>query len=1187
MSPSTERPESGKTRRLTVLTLFVALSLVGLMAFLLFQNYRTAENLHRTLVERMAQETERRVAALEYFFSERKDDLEQLAKSREVAVFFENRALDMSWEYGLKQSLIPIRDTFVALTADKQLGWTRIYERIVLLDESGQVLVDTGSETVTAKAGSLPACIRPEDVGGVVRTLDDGNAITVSMPYLFKGEFSGQLVAWLRPEVLYRKLLGTAGDGQALAHLLAEPGSMGLRAVGNYLIGPWGNVLRNLEPPEPKSGGDEQPPPNPPVRLRLPEEGMDVFVAVNAIAGTDFSLVELIPVNAMEGVLKPWMQLIGIAILSALVLAGVVLVFRANLRSVALQARLDEAALRERQIQAKNEQLEIEISERLRAEEALRASEREFRAIANYTYDWEDWTNPEGGLVWVNPAVERVSGYTADECMAMRDYPLPMVHPDDRDDFLARLTADAKERGNDHEFRLLHKDGQVSWASISWQPIFDSDGVNLGRRSSIHDVTERRRAADAMQQAKEAAEAASRAKSDFLANMSHEIRTPMVGVIGMTGLLLDTDLTEQQHEYVDTIRSSGDALLDVINDILDYSKIEANRMELEITGFDLRATTEEVADMLALRAFEKGLQFNCLLPEGIPVRLRGDAGRLRQVLVNLTGNAIKFTEHGEVTVDVKRVDDGSDPSRCLLRFEVRDTGIGISADGRLRLFQSFSQVDTSTTRRFGGTGLGLAISRQLVDLMGGRIGCESEEATGSTFWIEVGFEIDAHLKVEEDNSADILKGKSVLMVDDNATNLRVLGEYLSAFGCVSVGAHDADQAMAELKRAADLGEPYEIVILDMMMPGTDGLTLGRRITQMPELRAPKLVMLSSRDQRGDGRALEDAGFDAFFTKPVKLNTLKRLLVRLFEDRDTTPRPAAAEGALASPPTDGQGVGRILVAEDNPTNQKVAASMLKRLGYRADVVGNGQEALDALALAPYDLVLMDVQMPELDGLEATRRYRELEAGSGSHVPIVAMTAHASVSDRERCLAAGMDDFVTKPIQRPVLGEIIASTITRLAVPTPAAGDADARAASARAPQGSVKILVPRALQKIHREKEDDSAVTDSHFTIATMIERLDNDEEIAKEIADVFVSSSEELLAQLDGAICADADLNAVCSTAHSIKGSAGNIGATALQAVAAEMEYAGRDGKLDEAQRLLPTLREELLRVNAILNAWQ
>jgi PAS domain S-box-containing protein len=1202
-------PTPSQSPRLSVWTLVIALALVGLMGYLLVDNYRNAMSLQDTLVDRIRQAAQSRSTAIEYFFDEKRSELDNLARAREVSVYFENRALGMSERFGLKQSLIPIERLFRELIERKRMQGEPVYRRVALVDADGNTLVDVtapGTGEVGAQK-DLSACLNPGNRGAMVRTLDAGAAIIVSVPYRFKGEYAAQLVAWIDPALLSSSLLAAGGSGQALAFALVEEGVGGQQLVGDGESELWSEVLGLLA--EQTSAGAEADLAEP-LRVQLPLAGVAVFASAVPVAGTPFRLIELNRVDAVESGLNPWVQASAMALLAAIVLAGVVIVFRANLGAAALSARLGEAALRERQIEAKNVALNREIGERRRVEEALRRSEREFRAIANYTYDWEDWTDPDGKLLWVNPAVERVSGYTVEDCLAMPDYPLPMVHPDDRQGFRRRVQQLRGGEGGEHEFQLMHRDGRLSWAALSGQPIFDADGTNMGVRCSIRDVTERRRAAEAMRQAKEAAESASQAKSDFLANMSHEIRTPMVGVIGMTGLLRDSDLNAIQRDYVETIHNSGEALLDVINDILDFSKIEAKRMELEVTGFDLRATVEEVADMLALKAFEKGLQFNCLLPEGIPVRLRGDAGRLRQVLVNLTGNAIKFTEHGEVSVDVKRLDAGEDEGHCLLRFEVQDTGIGIDAERQVQLFQSFYQVDATTTRRFGGTGLGLAISKQLVELMGGRIGCDSLSGKGSTFWCEIPFLLDPQAQAIVQAPDDVLVGKRVLIVDDNATNLRVLNEYLTAFGCVIDQAGNAEEAKARLGEAGAARAPYDIVVLDMMMPVVDGLTLGREIRRSDNYGEPKLVMLSSRDQRGDGRALEQAGFDAFLTKPVKRNVLHRLLVRLFE---TPGEIAISAGTVAVEVPAAGHPWRVLVAEDNPTNQKVALSMLRRLSYRADAVANGREALNALQLIPYDVVLMDVQMPEMDGLEATRRFRELEAGTGRHMPIIAMTAHASTADRDRCLAAGMDDFVTKPVQRDSLGRTLAAWLAPAVPPGTAAVGAPGPASAAAPPAGGLADPGPAAGAAAARQagtpavarpivaavvgdgagtaaepapgQPPPAAGANGRFTVAVMVERLDNDEEIAREIAGIFVESSRSLYAELADAI-PQGDPERVRARAHSIKGSAGNIGATDLQHAAAAMERAGKESDLQEAERLLPALRANLEEVNAVLDAW-
>ena len=665
--------------------------------------------------------------------------------------------------------------------------------------------------------------------------------------------------------------------------------------------------------------------------------------------------------------------------------------------------------------------VKVDITVRKRAELELKL----FRALIENSVDDMIVADPlTGRILDGNASTCRKLGYTHAELLSLT-IPDVVVGLERAafDAFIVQLKAAGSMTAEDAHRR---KDGTTYpvEASLSMVTLDRDYAVGI-----VRDITVRKQVELELRTAKAAAESSVQAKSEFLANMSHEIRTPMNGVIGMTGLLLDTQLTREQRQFAESVRNSAESLLTIINDILDFSKIEAGKLTFETLDFDLVDTIESTLDMLAERAQGKGIELASGITADVPTRLRGDPGRLRQVLANLIGNALKFTEHGEVAVRVQL--ESETATHAVLRFNVVDTGIGIPPDVQARLFQSFSQADNSTTRRYGGTGLGLAISKQLVSLMHGQIGVQSEAGAGATFWFTVELEKQTGEPKPIRKAISDLFNLRVLVVDDNATNRQILRHQIVAWKMRKGSAAGGHEALKILREAAATGEPYDLALLDMQMPEMDGMTLAKAIKAEPAIAPTRLIMLTSMGHRFSAGEIAGAGLAAYLVKPVKQSALFDCLVNVMEgDKADGPFAETATAAVGpapeAPPFPGL---RILLAEDNQVNQKIAVAQLKKLGCAVDVVANGLEVMTALPLMKYDLVFMDCQMPEMDGYEATQAIRKREQDRAhpcrwkAPMHVVAMTANAMQGDREKCLAAGMDDYTSKPVRLTELREAI--------------------------------------------------------------------------------------------------------------------------------------------------------------------
>jgi len=803
----------------------------------------------------------------------------------------------------------------------------------------------------------------------------------------------------------------------------------------------------------------------------------------------------------------------------------------------------------------------------LKHQEQLERSESKFRGIFDNSIQGIFQTTIRGQFITANPAMARICGYSSPEALITEVTDLAgqiYVNSQDREKMTALLLEKNKITGYTTKYR--RRDGQVIDVSINAHIVQDPVSEEPCFEGIVEDITEKKRSEE-LRIARDAAEAASMAKSEFLANMSHEIRTPMNGIIGMTELVLGTDLTGDQRKYLEMAKVSADSLLSLINDILDFSKIEAGKMELETIDFNLRVTLENAADTLAFKAHEKGLEVTCDIRPDVPTALIGDPGRLRQIIVNIVGNSIKFTEKGEIVIRVEMESESNDLVK--LHFMVLDTGIGIPPDKLDTVFKSFEQVDGSTTRKYGGTGLGLSITRKFVEMMGGKIHVESpnrfrlEEDSntrnresriggpGSIFHFTVCFELSRskNISVPHPKPKD-LSGMPVLIVDDNYTNRILLREMITSWGLVPTITANGKEALDRFNKAFGSGTPYRLILLDMQMPELDGFDVAKMIRDAPSGKDVRIILLSSIGQRGDSDRCKEIGISGYLPKPIKQSDLFDAIMMTMGLRSEEMPKVITRHIIYEE----RESFNILLAEDNLINQTLAIKLLETRGHRVTLASNGTEAVEAFKKGDFDLILMDIQMPEMDGFEATRAIRNLmlekddSKGRMSDIPIIAMTAHAMTGDREKCIDAGMDDYVSKPIKP----EALYSVINKVARKSQSVKERKRTQPS----QGS-KTFSPKT------------------FDLSSTMETVSGDEDLFQEIAGIFLETCSDYIAKIKKGIAGN-DAGIFEREAHSLKGAIGNFGAKEAFEVAYRLEKLGKEGKMATAAEELSNLERAL-----------
>lgn len=957
------------------------------MMYLIYSHYQVQDKLRESAWERNVRENEKKSLTIGYFLSERIYDLENLSESRAFLLYFENEALGMSREYGLSASIVAINDMLHSFRNRRALQGVKLFDRLVFVDNSGTIFFENSTpdfnEINTSPAIKHSTSNEAKEEISFTETSGKGYLI-ISIPVHFNGAHRGTLSGWIPVHLLHRLFVESTDRDNAHYNLLVFKNS--------YITGvdAASALLSRNQLPTPSSINSDK-------KIAIdPHHGNSSSSYVRAyltpIGKTPLALASFYKSgNGQSGPppISPYILLGGIGIA---LLAGGAGFYRVTMRSVALEVRLEENLAREKLVEEKN----------FGMRKLMTALEQSPNSIVI--------TDITGSIEYVNPHFCKITGYSFEEVIGKTPRILKSgKEANEKYEEMWQQVLEGKTWTG--EFLNLKKNGEHYWEQANIAPVCNEQGSIVSIIAIKEDITERKRVEQDMKTARLAAEAASRAKSEFLANMSHEIRTPMNGIIGMTDLCLQTQLDSQQHNYLSAVRVSAENLLTILNDILDFSKIEAGKIDLVQGPFLLRTLIGQALQTLAAKAAERNLELVFHPSPETPDALIGDPGRLKQIIINLVGNAIKFSENGQVIISAQP--ESENDSGCFISFSVTDSGIGIAEKHLQCIFAPFEQGDASTTKAYGGTGLGLSISKKLVELMEGTISVTSTLGVGSTFSFTARFNFDP--AGEHRRSYSTLQGKSALVVDDCAINRTVLSDFLKQWGVNTVVAENASTAYACLEQFARNGKAFDILLTDSNMPGRSGWDLIADLRHDSKIKNLRTVILPSVGIPGDAGRCSELGIDGYLPKPIIHGELYELLCNIMT-------VGHVPQGLALPVTshslrDGRKRLSVLAAEDVPINQEIISALLSRHGHRVDIVQNGAEAVAAWRDTnnTYDIILMDVQMPVMDGLQATSIIRDEERKQGGHIPIVAMTAYAMKDDRERCISAGMDDYLSKPFK----------------------------------------------------------------------------------------------------------------------------------------------------------------------------